>query len=116
MKGVISMVKQIETVREVAEFTVETPRLFSASHEEIARGLTTDIYFVKTKEILKGLNKEDTTVVAEIFGRRPGIFAGAEEAKVLLNNLGLEVWSLKEGTPFEGKEVVMRIHGRYSQF
>ncbi|NMB20401.1 MAG: nicotinate phosphoribosyltransferase [Firmicutes bacterium] len=110
------MVKQIETVREVAEFTVETPRLFSASHEEIARGLTTDIYFVKTKEILKGLNKEDTTVVAEIFGRRPGIFAGAEEAKVLLNNLGLEVWSLKEGTPFEGKEVVMRIHGRYSQF
>jgi nicotinate phosphoribosyltransferase len=110
------MVKQIETVKEVTELTLETPRLFSASHEEITSGLTTDIYFVKTREILKGLEMEDTTVVAEIFGRRPGIFAGRAEATVLLAGLGLEVWSLKEGTPFEGKEVVMRIHGRYSSF
>ena len=110
------MVKQIETVKEVTEFTVETPRLLSATHEEITRGLTTDIYFVKTKEILASLGKEDTTVVAEIFSRRPGIFAGVAEAKLLLDNLGLEVWSLKEGTPFEGKDVVMRIHGPYSRF
>ena len=110
------MVKQIETVKEVAEFGVETPRLFSATHEEIRRGLTTDIYFVKTKEILAGLHKEDTAVTAEIFARRGGIFAGAEEAKVLLDNLGLEVWSLPEGAPFEAKEVVMRIHGTYASF
>ncbi|NLL43937.1 MAG: nicotinate phosphoribosyltransferase [Firmicutes bacterium] len=110
------MVKQIDTVKEVAEFTVETPRLFSATHEEIQRGLTTDIYFVKTKEILAGLNKEDTTVVAEIFARRAGVFAGAEEAKVLLQDLGLEVWSLPEGAAFEAKEVVMRIQGRYASF
>ena len=110
------MVKPIYTLKEVAEFTVETPRLFSATHEEIQRGLTTDIYFVKTKEILAGLNKEDTTVVAEIFARRAGVFAGAEEAKVLLQDLGLEVWSLPEGAAFEAKEVVMRIQGRYASF
>lgn len=110
------MVKQIETVKEVAEYKAEAPRLYSATHEEIIKGLTTDIYFVKTKEILAGLHKEETTVIAEIFGRRPGIFAGASEAKLLLQNLGLEVWSLKEGTPFEGKDVVMRIHGRYASF
>lgn len=110
------MVKQIETVKEVTSFSVEESRLFSATHEEIAMGLTTDIYFVKTKEILKNLHKDDTTVVAEIFPRRPGIFAGAAEAKLLLENLGLEVWSLKEGAPFVAKEVVMRIHGSYSNF
>ena len=110
------MAKPIETVKEVTEFTVNGPRLYSATHEEIARGLTTDIYFVKTKEILTNLQKDNSTVVAEIFARRPGIFAGADEVKLLLDNLGLEVWSLKEGTSFEGKEVVMRIHGPYANF
>ena len=94
------MAKPIETVKEVTEFTVNSPRLYSATHEEIARGLTTDIYFVKTKEILTNLQKDNSTVVAEIFARRPGIFAGADEVKLLLDNLGLEVWSLKEGTSF----------------
>ena len=40
------MVKQIETVQQVTELEVETGRLFSATHEEIKQGLTTDIYFV----------------------------------------------------------------------
>ena len=34
------MVKQIETVEQVADLRVEQPRLFSATHEEIAQGLT----------------------------------------------------------------------------
>ncbi len=110
------MAKQINTVQEVVDFTPEQPRLFSATHDEIMMGLTTDIYFVKTREILTKLGKEDTTVVAEIFPRRPGIFAGLAEAKLLLENLGLEVWSLQEGTPFEAKDVVMRIKGCYSSF
>lgn len=110
------MGKQLETVKQVTEFTVERPRLFSATHEEIAQGLTTDIYFVKTKEILSQLGREDTTVVAEIFGRRPGVFAGVPEVKELLAGLDLEVWSLPEGERFEAKEVVMRIKGRYTQF
>lgn len=110
------MAKEIETVQEITDLTVDTPRLFSATHEEIKRGLTTDVYFVKTKEILAKMQREDTEVVAEIFARRPGIFAGLAEVKLLLENRGLEVWSLEEGTSFEGKEVVMRIHGRYSNF
>ncbi|HBG08544.1 MAG: nicotinate phosphoribosyltransferase [Limnochordia bacterium] len=110
------MVKQIETVQQVTELEVETGRLFSATHEEIKQGLTTDIYFVKTKEILQKMGRDDAEVVAEIFGRRPGVFAGLAEVKVLLDGLGLEVWSLEEGDAFQGKEVVMRIHGRYSHF
>jgi len=110
------MVTQIERVKEVEEFSPQQPRLFSATHEEILQGLTTDIYFVKTKEILGKLHKDDTEVVAEIFPRRSGIFAGLPEAKLLLGGLGLEVWSLPEGAPFEAKDVVMRIHGRYAKF
>ncbi|NMB02818.1 MAG: nicotinate phosphoribosyltransferase [Firmicutes bacterium] len=110
------MAKQIETVKQVAEFKVPENRLFSATHEEIAQGLTTDIYFVKTKEILHQLQKDDTHVIAEIFGRRPGVFAGIPEVKLLLEGLGLEVWSLQEGECFEAKEVVMRIHGPYAKF
>lgn len=110
------MAKQIETVKQVTDYKVQGPRLFSATHEEILEGLTTDIYFVKTKEILSHLQMEDISVVAEIFGRRSGIFAGVEEAKFLLKDLDLEVWSLEEGQAFEAKEVVMRIHGPYAKF
>jgi len=110
------MVKQIETVQQVSDLKVDKDRLFSATHEEIMQGLTTDIYFVKTKEILQKMGRDDAEVVAEVFGRRPGVFAGLAEVKVLLEGLGLEVWSLAEGETFEAKEVVMRIHGRYSLF
>ncbi len=110
------MVKQINTVQEVTDFAVIKERLFSATHAEIKEGLTTDIYFIKTKEILNKLNMEDTIVTAEIFGRRPGVFVGVEETKNLLDDVGLKVWSLPEGSSFDAKETVMRIEGPYTQF
>ncbi|MFY9494956.1 MAG: nicotinate phosphoribosyltransferase [Limnochordia bacterium] len=111
------MNKRIETVQQVTDYTVEQGRKFaSATPEEIIQGLTTDIYFVKTNEILHNLNLQDTEVVAEIFPRRPGILVGVEEAKNLLEGTGVEVWSLPEGARFEAKEVVMRIKGRYTDF
>ncbi len=42
-------------------------RLFSASEEEIVAGKTSDVYFVRTQEILKGMEKEKTNVTMEIF-------------------------------------------------
>ena len=111
------MNKRIETVQQVTDYTVEQGRKFaSATPEEIIQGLTTDIYFVKTNEILHNLKLQDTEVVAEIFPRRPGILVGVEEAKNLLEGTGVEVWSLPEGARFEAKEVVMRIKGRYTDF
>jgi len=109
--------KLITTVQEVAGFTVSPDRkLFSATHEEIAAGLTTDIYFVKTREILDKMGRADAHVVAEIFARSSGVFAGVEEVKRLLMDTGVEVWSLPEGQEFAPKEVVMRIHGPYGKF
>lgn len=109
--------KQIETIQEVTEYSVpKDRRLFSASAQEILQGLTTDIYFVKAKEILSKLQLEQTVVLAEIFPRRPGMLAGVAEVKNLLQDLNLELWSLPEGAVFNAKDVVMRLKGPYVQF
>ncbi|MCR4398164.1 MAG: nicotinate phosphoribosyltransferase [Firmicutes bacterium] len=109
--------KDLKTLEDVARFTVDpSERLHSATHEEIRMGATTDIYFIKTYEILKSLGLEKTPVVAEIFPSRPGIVAGIPECLSLLRSKGVEVWSLAEGEEFSEKEVIMRIAGAYGEF
>jgi nicotinate phosphoribosyltransferase len=89
----------------------------SATHEEILQGATTDIYFVRTYELLHHMGLGATPVVAEIFARRGGVLAGVEEVKNLLaGREGVRMWSLDEGEEFEAKEVVMRIEGPYDKF
>lgn len=111
------MDKLIKTMKQVAEMTVDTKnRLFSANHDEILNGATTDIYFVKTSELLHHLRKEDVEVTAEIFARGDGIIAGIEETKFLLRGKKINVWSLQEGESFAEKEVIMRIQGSYCEF
>lgn len=45
--------KQIKGLSEVAAYKLDEKRkFFSAEHEEILSGLTTDIYFVRTKQLL----------------------------------------------------------------
>ncbi|MEN3185508.1 MAG: nicotinate phosphoribosyltransferase [Atribacterota bacterium] len=107
----------ISSLQEVDAIRVDSERkFFSATHEEILKGYTTDIYFVSAQEVLRHLKLEDTVVVAEIFPRQAGILCGVEEVLHLLSENAVEVWSLEEGEKFEPKEVVMRIKGPYSQF
>lgn len=111
------MQKRIENLDQVAAFTVEAGRpFFSATHEELLCGATTDIYFIKTLQILRHMGLEHTPVTAEIFARKPGVFAGLPEALRLLNDSEVEVWSLAEGERFNAKETIMRISGPYSRF
>lgn len=91
-------------------------RFFSASHEEIAQGATTDIYFVRSYEVLTHLGLQECAVTAEIFPRAAGILAGVPEVLNLLADQGLEIWALPEGESFAPKEVVMRIKGPYNRF
>ena len=108
---------RISTMKQVREYKLKEGRkLFSASHEEIFEGLTTDVYFVKTKEILHGMGLQDTIVTAEVFPREEGILAGVEEVIALFEGMDLEVWSLREGDAFKPKDTVMRIIGKYSDF
>lgn len=94
-----------------------TRKLHSATHEEITRGATTDIYFVRTYEILSHLGKLDTPVMAEIFPRRDGVMAGTREVVNLLSCQGdVQVWALDEGEEFVRGEVIVRLEGPYGKF
>lgn len=109
--------QEITSLEQVRQWQVDGDRpFFSAQHEEIMSGATTDIYFVRTYEILRDLGLLHTEVTAEIFPRRQGIMAGVPEVLNLLRGKKIEIWGLPEGTPFEPKEVVMRIKGPYSEF
>ena len=99
-----------------------------ASEEEIKNAETTDVYFIRTKEILEKEGLSDLHVTAEITtGSLPknwewGILAGVEEAVRLLEGVPIDVHSLPEGTLFHSSDVegvrepVMALEGRYLDF
>ncbi len=107
----------VDSLARVRQIQVAPDRLFfAAQHDEIASGATTDIYFVRTYEILKDLGKLDTPVTAEVFPRRAGIICGVDEVLALLQDRKVTIEGLPEGSTFAAREVVMRIHGPYSEF
>ncbi|MEA4960510.1 nicotinate phosphoribosyltransferase [Lutispora sp.] len=107
---------EIRNLADVKKIELDPNRqIHSAGEQEILDGYTTDIYFVRTVDILDSMGIADKTVTAEIFPRKPGIFAGIQEAFNALKNKDLEIWALPEGESFEGKETVMRIIGSYRE-
>ncbi|HHV34921.1 MAG TPA: nicotinate phosphoribosyltransferase [Syntrophomonadaceae bacterium] len=107
----------IQSLADVKEIKIKHERkLFSATPEEILRGATSDVYFVRTHEILSKIGLVETPVTAEVFCRRAGVFAGIDEVMDLLASQDVEVWALPEGTPMRAKEVVLRIKGPYGEF
>jgi len=110
-------VDELERLQDVAAWQPEPGRkFFSATHEEILAGLTSDVYFIKTREILRAEGMADTPVVAEIFARADGVFAGLPEVESLLRGRGVKLWALPEGSTFSAREVVARIEGPYDRF
>ena len=111
------MNRPISSVKETENYSINSNRkFFSATHEEIEKGLTTDIYFVRAQEILRYLRLDSTIVTAEIFPREEGVFAGTQEVYNLLKDKKIKLWSLEEGEKFELKDTVVRIEGPYSEF
>ncbi len=105
------------TLQDVARQEVDrNNRLFSASANEIEQGLTSDIYFIRTRDLLQSVNLDDTVVTAEVFSSKAGVLCGVDETLHLLRDRDLEIWALQEGDWMETKEVVMRIKGRYGDF
>jgi len=105
-----------ELYNKIKNLKIDNNRFYSATHEEILSGLTSDIYFIRSSYLLERVNKVDSEVTAEIFANDYGVFAGLEEVLFLLKDKEIEIESLKEGEEFEPYEVVMRLTGRYSQF
>ncbi len=86
---------------------------------EVLSGDTADIYFVRTIDILRGVNLNPVATM-EVFGSRAGILCGIEEVKALLAEVlpedNREVWALDEGETMEAKEVVLRITAPYQSY
>ncbi|MCF8010648.1 MAG: nicotinate phosphoribosyltransferase [Clostridiales bacterium] len=112
----MSQYKNIQSITEVKNYTPSKERLFSADNSEITSGWTTDIYFIKSREILRNENLAQAEVAAEIFPGRAGVMAGTQEVKNLLGDLPVDVRALEEGEHFDSKEVVMQISGSYDYF
>jgi nicotinate phosphoribosyltransferase len=109
--------EEIKSLKDVENIKVDSKRrLFSANHDEILAGMTTDIYFIKTMEILRHMGLSKKEVIAEVFPRRSGVLCGVEEVLSLLQDKDVEIYALSEGETFEPKDTVMRIKGAYEEF
>ncbi len=110
-------VRRLSSIGDIGRLSVDAKnRLHSASHSEILAGYTTDVYFVRTLEILRSLGLADTPVLAEIFPSQDGVCVGVEEVRYLLRDSGVKIESLAEGERFSAREIIMRIEGPYARF
>ena len=103
-------------------------RFFIATEEEIKSGETTDVYFLRTKEILEKKGMSETRVLAEVTtGGLPrnwqwGVLSGIREVAHLFEGYPVDVYCLPEGSIFYPKdhygtrEPVMYIEGPYGKF
>ena len=96
--------------------------------EEIKAGKTTDVYFVRTLEILKAKGLDRRKGLAEFTtGELPrewpwAVFCGLEEVVHLMEGIPVDLYALPEGTLFPARDrdgirvPVMLIEGGYGRF
>jgi nicotinate phosphoribosyltransferase len=94
---------------------------YVADFEDIKKGKVTDVYFVKTMEILnkKGIDK---WVRAEFIVKRLpegipwAVLSGLEEVAKVIDGLNIKVRAMKEGTIIKPYQPVLEIEGMYTDF
>src|SRR3972149_6058590 len=90
--------------------------------EEIRRGDTTDVYFVRTMEVLRNLGKDKVRVKAEGYVKRfpdgyeHAILAGRDEMLSLLAGRNVDVLAMEEGALFLLEEPGLAVEGPYGEF
>lgn len=96
-------------------------RFFTASESQIQAGAVTDVYFLRTKQILeaRSLNQHvRVEVVAKGLpvGYEWAVFAGLEDVIHLLEGCSVSAEGLPEGSLFHSYQPVLSIEGRYLDF
>jgi nicotinate phosphoribosyltransferase len=96
-------------------------RFFTASDDEIQAGAITDVYFLRTKQVLEArqLNKwVRVEIVAKGLpaGYEWAVLAGLEDVLRLLESCPVSVEGLPEGQIFRAYQPVLSIEGRYLDF
>jgi len=87
-------------------------------HPSVLSGETSDIYFLRTRDILQSEGL-DPVATMEVFPSRDGMLCGMREVKALLDKVlpqGSKVWALSEGDHMQRKEVALRITAPYQSF
>ncbi|MFW6190491.1 MAG: nicotinate phosphoribosyltransferase, partial [Candidatus Bipolaricaulota bacterium] len=91
-----------------------------ASEEQIKNGQITDVYFERTREILRE-NDIDKKVRLEVRTKSlpvdgPGVLSGLDEVVELFEGTDMTIHSLPEGSTFLPYEPVMTLEGGYRDF
>jgi nicotinate phosphoribosyltransferase len=104
------------------------PRLHMTSEKEILRGKTTDVYFERTRKILKAKRLRGKHALAEVTASdfpdewKWAVLCGVEEAARLFEGHPVNVYSLPEGTLFHAcdrqgiRTPVMTVEGAYYEY
>jgi len=99
-----------------------------ATDEEIKSGLTTDVYFSRTKQIIEAKKLDRLNALAEVTsGKLPdgwpwGVLCGIEEIAHLFEGVPVDVYAIPEGSIFYPadyrgvREPVMFIDGPYGDY
>ncbi len=99
-----------------------------ATDEEVKRGLTTDVYFSRTKQVLEAKKLDRLNALAEVTsGKLPegwpwGVLCGIEEVAHLFEGVPVDVYAMPEGSIFYPadyrgvREPVMFIDGAYGDY
>ncbi|WOF16461.1 nicotinate phosphoribosyltransferase [Methanoplanus sp. FWC-SCC4] len=94
--------------------------IFQTIDDEIIRaGDCTDIYFIRTEEILAAEDKNPKVTAEITVSSLPdgwGILCGLSDALWLLEGLPIDVYAMPEGSMFYPGEPVIRIVGNYRDF
>ncbi|MBC7195820.1 MAG: nicotinate phosphoribosyltransferase [Deferribacterales bacterium] len=98
----------------MAKFDIALP-------EDILAGKTTDVYFIRTEEVLRkaGINKKVTMEIAQkgMPEEYPfGIFTGLSNVLELLEGKPVDVYAIDEGSVFFENTPVLTIVGNYLDF
>jgi nicotinate phosphoribosyltransferase len=94
-------------------------RFQTVDEQTIREGRCTDIYFVRSGEVLEADQKNPRVVMEVTAGVLPdpwAIFCGLNDVAALLEGVPVDLDAMPEGTPFLAREPVMRISGRYRDF
>ncbi|MEM1526084.1 MAG: nicotinate phosphoribosyltransferase [Ignisphaera sp.] len=94
------------------------PQMFIFGPDDIKRGLATDIYFIRSKEILEKKGLCNTLVRHEIHcyglpkGYKWAVYTGLEEVLSLLEGKNIVFYSLPEGSLFKEMQPLAVVEGR----
>lgn len=94
-------------------------RFETVDEDTIRKGGCTDIYFVRSGEVLEAEDRNPRVVMEVTAGALPdawAIFCGLNDVAALLEGIAVDIDAMPEGTVFLPHEPVLRITGRYRDF